>query len=280
MNSRPGEILEGYCAGAQRLVLVAPYIKADALTRVLARVDHGTSLLCVTRWNPHDLATGVSDSQCRSIVKEFGGSFRLHPTLHAKYYQIDDIVLIGSANLTSSAMGWSTQPNLEILCHVGSDFDAYSFQQELLKEAREVSDEEFLQWESIVKISAQSHRGIISSPPMLEYWRPSTREPRHLELSYQGKEEDIASLDEQMAARRDLQTLLIPQGLSGEEVRMWALTCLLAAPFTNAVIRLQDSEDVTGSARMLAQIYDLGLTAARRDMETVQNWLAYLTPEV
>ena len=129
MYGRPGDVLSSVCSGAQHLILAAPYIKADALTKVLADVSPAASLICITRWNLHDLAVGASDTECRTIVTERGGSFRLHPSLHAKYYRVDNAVLIGSANLTSSALGWSRQPNLEILCRPRDDFDADTFQQ-------------------------------------------------------------------------------------------------------------------------------------------------------
>ena len=222
---------------------------------------------------------GASDAECRSLVINRGGSFRLHPSLHAKFYRIDDIVLIGSANLTASAMGWSPQPNLEILCQAGDDFDSQAFQQQLLNGAREISDEEFHRWEAIPQITSQRERSIVGDLQPLDTWRPATRDPIHVELSYQGRDDDIASIDEQRAAQRDLQALLIPPGLSTEEVRMWATTCLLAAPFTNSVIKLTGTSDLVSSYRALAQAYGLTMTQARRDMETVQNWLTSLAPE-
>ncbi len=222
---------------------------------------------------------GASDAECRSLVIDRGGSFRLHPSLHAKFYRIDDVVLIGSANLTSSAMGWSSQPNLEILCQAGDDFDSQAFQQQLLNDAREISDDEFLRWEVIPKIASQGERSIGGDQPSLDTWRPTTRDLIHLVFSYQGRVDAIASFDEQNAAQRDLQALLIPPGLSTEEVRMWATTCLLAAPFTNSVIKLTGTSDLVSSYRALAQAYGLTMTQARRDMETVQNWLTSLAPE-
>ena len=275
----PGELLTNLCSNAQSLVLVAPYIKANALGRVLAQVDSATSIICVTRWNPGDLAMGASDAECRRLVIDRGGSFRLHPTLHAKFYRADDVVLIGSANLTASALGWSRQPNLEILCRAGDDFDSQTFEQELMNGAREISDGEFLRWEAISKLTSVGERSTAEDQPSLDTWRPATRDPIHLVLSYQGREDAIASFDEQRAARRDLQSLLIPPGLSNEEVRTWATTCLLAAPFTNSVIQLTGTSDATASYRLLARTYGLSMTQARRDMETVQNWLAALAPE-
>lgn len=278
MYGRLGDMLSSVCSGAQDLIIAAPYIKADALTKVLADVSPGASLVCVTRWNLHDFASGVSDTECRTIVTERGGSFRLHPSLHAKYYRIDDVILVGSANLTSSAMGWAPHSNLEILCGPGGDFDAETFQQSLFEGAREIGDEEFAHWESIAKIGAQETRKVTDATPRLDAWRPETRDFRHLELFYQGKEDEIASFDEQRAAQRDIQALLIPPSLTDEQVRTWAATCLLTVPFTNDVIRLHGT-DTTSSSRLLAEAYNLEITKARRDMETVQNWLRFLMPE-
>ena len=275
MWASPGDLVTRLSSDAQSLVIAAPYIKADALSKVLATVSAEASLICITKWDPRDLAVGASDVECRSLVIGSGGSFRLHPSLHAKFYHIDDVVLIGSANLTSSALGWSEQPNLEILCRAGDDFDSWAFQQELLKDAREISDDEFLRWESVARIATSR----VGGQPRLDTWRPRTRDPIHLELSYRGREDQIASLDEQNATRRDLRALAMPSDLTNEEVRMWATACLLGAPFTNSVIQLSHTIDVAASYQSLARTYDLNLTEARRDMETVQSWLALLAPE-
>ena len=157
-SDNPGSLLTRLCSNARCLLIVAPYIKADALARVLDEIHPGASLTCITKWDPNDIAVGASDLECRSLVIGSGGSFKLHPSLHAKFYRIDDVVLIGSANLTSSAMGWVPQPNLEILCRPADDFDSWAFQHGLLNEAREVSDEEFLRWEAVAKIATNRER--------------------------------------------------------------------------------------------------------------------------
>ena len=274
MNTRPGDEIIRRCAEARRLFIVAPYIKANALARVLDAAARIESLTCVTKWDPRDLAMGVSDIECRSIVKKHGGSFRLHPHLHAKYYRMDEVDLIGSANLTFAAMGWSDQPNLEILCRAGDDFDADAFQQHLLKDAREVSDDEFSCWEAVAKTDVGSHEPTVGEQPLLYAWRPSTRDPRHLELAYRGHDEAIASFDEQRAAHRDIQAMHVPTGLNSESFRIWTSTCLLSAPFANAVISLGGTEIQT-AASTLAEDYRLSITEARRYIETVQNWLRF-----
>ena len=278
MSNQPGSVLTNLCNGAQNLIIAAPYIKGDALNRVLGRLSPTASLICITRWNPQDLAVGASDIECRTIVKDHGGSFRLHPSLHAKYYRIDNEILIGSANLTSSAMGWSPQPNLEILCRAGDDFDASTFQETLLRDAREIGDTEFAHWTAVVKMNERVVSPIAGGQPLLDTWRPATRDPRHLELAYQDKLEEIASFDEQRAVRRDIEALLVPPDLTGQQLRAWVSACLLSTPFTNTVIRLHDRESADAS-RLLAETYGLDITEARRDMETVQNWLAFLAPD-
>ena len=275
----PGDLLLNLCRNATRVLLAAPYIKTDALGRVLAEFPLGVEITCVTRWNPHDIAAGASDTECRTMVLEAGGSFRLHPTLHAKYYRIDDTVLIGSANLTNPAMGWASQPNLEILSHAGAGFDAAAFEDALLQDAREISDPEFLVWDAIPAIPMAAGYPSLAFP-QLDNWRPATRDPRHLELSYQGRVEEIASPDEQRLAHEDIAALGIPSGLSPVAMRQWTSACLLSAPFTSAVVHVQGTTPSTLASRVLAQSFNLSIRQARRDMETVQNWLRFFVPEV
>lgn len=278
MDNHLGNVLCSLCSEARNLVIAAPYIKSDALNRILADVSPTACLTCVTRWTPHDLTAGASDTECRTIITERGGLFRLHPALHAKYYRSDDEILIGSANLTFTALGWSSFSNREILCRPGDDFDASAFEKNLLDESREISDDEYDRWNSITQVRALNYRAPAEDQRLLDGWRPVTRDPRNLELAFHGQINDIASSDEQLAVKRDLQSLAIPPGFSNEQVRLWVSTCFLAAPFTNSVIKLQGI-DATDRVRILADTHGLSLTDARREMQTVENWLAYLAPE-
>ena len=277
MAMRPGDVLSVQCDNAQQLIVVAPYIKSDALSRILTNVDPGASLVCVTRWNVQDIAEGASDIRCHTIVREFGGSFRLHPSLHAKYYRVDDMVFIGSANLTYSAMGWSAEPNLEIFCQPGDDFDARKFQSVVIEESREISDDEFQSWQAITDFYLENDDRMTGNYPEIDTWRPGTRDPRNLILAYRGRENDIASYDERRATRQDIRALQIPANFTDNQVRDWMSICLLCTPFTNAVLQAQSTDDFI-DVRSLATMYNLSHMEARRGMETVQNWLAFLDP--
>ena len=215
-----GTKLLAYCSSAKSLFIAAPYIKKGALVKVLEAARETDSIVCVTRWRPEDILVGVSDVGCRNLVTGRGGSFRLHPHLHAKYYRFDNNSLIGSANLTPSAMGWVSQPNFEILCSAGTDFDQQAFERELVRDSREVSDTEFTRWNSLHRIAAQE-RGKTALPKRnLGNWRPSTRDTKNLVLAYQEREDEIASIDEKRAAARDLRILAMPLGLNKDDIRV------------------------------------------------------------
>lgn len=102
-----GRRLEALTAMAQdEVVLVAPFIKRVTLQRLLERLPPATPLLCVTRWRIDELACGVSDLDIwLDLVARGNAELLLIRDLHAKYYRFDQDVMMGSCNLTSSALG-------------------------------------------------------------------------------------------------------------------------------------------------------------------------------
>ena len=200
----PWHALAQGCTGAAEVVIAAPYIKLDTLNLVLKLADTGVRLVCVTRWVPKDIQAGVSDIACRTLVIEHAGSFRLHTRLHAKYYRFDDHVLIGSANLTRAGLGYYGVGNLEILCEPGPQFDSKTFERQLLEESREVSDAEFACWNAIDVVDsphATPAEGVLGAES--DSWKPLTRAPEHLWMTYSGQAGAIASDDERRLALVD-----------------------------------------------------------------------------
>ncbi len=276
VDSRPGDLLTRIYEEAKDIIIAAPYIKADALSRVIGKVGNDVSLTCITRWQAEDIIYGVSDVECYSIIKEVGGEFRLHPYLHAKYYRADEHILVGSANVTLSALGWVSEPNVEILCSSGADFDAGSFETILIDGSRQIGDGEFVRWRSIEGTTLQDDENQFLNNKWSHFntWQPGTRDPTNLLLAYRGFHDDIASPDELSAAKRDLDILQMPQGLTGEDIENRISVAFLASSFVQSVLLLGDSE-VTDASRVLADKYDLSVTEARRGAETVRNWFAF-----
>ena len=277
----PWHTLAQGCAESAEVVIAAPYIKLDTLNLVLNLADTGTRLVCVTRWTPKDIQAGVSDTACRTLVIERGGSFRLHTRLHAKYYRFGDCVLIGSANLTRAGLGYSGVGNLEILCEPGPQFDSKAFERQLLEESREVSDAEFACWNAI-DVADSPHAMPAEGPFNAEgnSWKPLTRAPEHLWMTYDGQAGGIASDDERGLALVDLESLLVPEGLSREVFNNWVAAHLLASPFVESVIELEEQEDHVAWSH-LAELWDMSESEAARCLETAHNWLgAFLAPEL
>ena len=258
------------CAAADDVVLAAPYIKLDALAQVLENVNPRASVVCYTRWSPLDIATGSSDVACRTLVKDRGGSFRLHGSLHAKYYRADSHVLIGSANLTQSGMGSSKSANLEILTDSPPSFDWRAFENRLSSESRGLSDEEFALWESCPV--SQSELPDNSYPVMgLGNWRPRARRPEYVWFAYVGK--TLSSVEQAELAAADLQALGIPRGLDRRAFDSWLQAALWQSEIVNLVFESTDLADETALWDKLCNEWGLeDRAAAARLVETVGNW--------
>ena len=260
-----------YCSAARSVVLVAPYIKLDALRMTLDRVDRTAELRCVTRWTPLDVSLGASDVACRSLVTGRNGSFRLHSSLHAKYYRADDHVVIGSANLTMSGLGFSDSSNLEILTRAKTSFDWVGFENRLLRESREVTDDEFTMWEQMPSTSV----GLpdIGFPVLdLSQWIPQTRDPDYLWLAYSGS--SPPSDEQYRLALEDLDALKVPSGLDKRAFDEWLYATIAFSPFVSFVLRqgraVQDKAQLWD---LICEEWDVETRAvAARLAGTVDNW--------
>ena len=129
---RIGDELIDLLSGARsEATIVAPFMKAAVVKRLMQYLAPGVVLSCITRWHPHEIKYGVSDLEVWDVLQAHQpSSLSLIPTLHAKYYRADDRYAIGSANLTNAALGWSARPNVELLIsgevdHVLRDWEAF-----------------------------------------------------------------------------------------------------------------------------------------------------------
>ena len=99
-------------------VMCAPFAKEAVVSRIVSALPEGASVKLYTRWRPEEIAAGVSDTGVLAILEARGGVVYLHDRLHAKFYRNENQVLLGSANLTGTALGWSAKPNIELLTAV------------------------------------------------------------------------------------------------------------------------------------------------------------------
>ena len=155
MSTSFGTKLSNLCAEAKReVLLVAPFIKASVLERLLNEIHSDVCLKCITRWFPEEIVAGVSDLEVWNLIQSrANSSLWLRPDLHAKYYRADDRCLVGSANLTGKALGWSNFPNLELLVPLSADEPTVkAFETELLKACIFVTEDLFEQMSLAVQL--------------------------------------------------------------------------------------------------------------------------------
>lgn len=95
------------CGQAEHEIL---FVSAYATHRAFAKISNRSSDLAkphkriLVRWNKRDLVTGASDLEVYNLAKQNGWTIFVNPLLHAKVYQVDESVLLGSANLTLSGL--------------------------------------------------------------------------------------------------------------------------------------------------------------------------------
>lgn len=97
------EIADALRTEAGELRIISPFIKAGALTRLLAAEPK--TVLAITRFNLADFAEGVSDIAALKRLLECGATVRGVRNLHAKMYLFGSKrAIVTSANLTEAAL--------------------------------------------------------------------------------------------------------------------------------------------------------------------------------
>ncbi len=270
----PWTTLVTHCVGAQRVTIAAPYMKVAVLQQLLEQVGPGAHLECFTRWTPHDIFAGTTDTACRSLVLRQGGRFYLHNRLHAKYYRFDDQILIGSANCTAPGLNYRQAGNLEILCRPDQSFDREEFENQLRAEANEVSDEEMEFWLACPVNTTRTPIPGDAVTNTLEDWKPLTRFPEYLWSVYTNQAAEVTDPTQRERAKADLQVLRPPPQLSREQFDLWMKSCLVSAPFISSVAKVEGTSQEYAWAT-LANEWGLETSAAARARSTTQNWVRY-----
>lgn len=267
-------------AATAEVFLVCPFIKFGAFDRLIGALDETVGLDVVTRWRPEEIAQGVSDLEVWDSIRERAASrLWLHPILHAKYYRFDRAVVLGSANLTAKGLGWTANPNLELLV---AHQRLPDFEQNLLQQCTAATDE----IADRMREAADAVAVHLPPPPTVDEgvptsrgedsWLPRTRRPEDLFLAYSERHDGL-SQPIQEAAKADLSALGVPAGLSKEDFEHYVQAVLLSRPIVIEISELASDEFVR-----FGEITDL--LATRRSMDrdeaattwqTLMRWLLY-----
>ena len=145
-DSRPGDqIVDLLRNAASEVIIVAPFIKIGAIRELLDCVNlKEVKFDCVTRWLAQDIVAGVCDIEIFDFIEGLPNSnLWMNMRLHAKYIRVDDRYLVGSANITASALGWRVPSNLELLIDGASNsVELKSWEQKLFESSVVVGKED------------------------------------------------------------------------------------------------------------------------------------------
>jgi hypothetical protein len=275
--------LEALCSSAHNeLLLVAPFIKYPALARLVGLTRPSVSVQIVTRWLPQDIKAGVTDIEVWDIVKgRTKTRLRLRQDLHAKYYRADDHCLVGSANLTLTALGLSAAPNLELL--IGAEQGSAGlagFEEQLLAGSVDVDDD--LVDLTRIAVSRLPTLRIIedvapassAQPVLVTTWVPALRQPEDLFLAYEGRSDVLTGVAQRCAAA-DLDMLRVPPGLDQPAFKAVVGVNLLHMPVVAAVGGFISEPRRFGEVRdLLTQLLESPETASR-EWQALLRWMVY-----
>ena len=282
-------------AGAEReVVLAAPFTKAAAVEGVLQHVPPGVAVKCITRWHPQEIATGVSDPEVFHLLsKHPGAAMLLWPSLHAKYYRADGRCLVGSANLTAKALGWTHPSNIELLIEAPATHPRLvAFEQRAVAEAQPATAElhalavaaaeRIRQERDWLDQTVEGQDDILLSDGAVEEhtssWLPSLRHPSDLYRAYSGLLDDLTSAS-RIAALRDLAVLDPPTGLSAETFPVVIAALLLQMPVIARIDAFVATSQRFGAVRdLIASEKGIGKREASTTWQTTMRWLLYFFP--
>ena len=281
-------ILELAQSSNVRFVVVAPYIKAHALRKLIAAIPPNVSeFVCITRWLPEDIASGVCDIEIFDDIIRRDGELRVHPSLHAKFYSNTEQCLIGSANLTGRGLGWHSPSNVELLVALPRSLPGLlEWETALLNSSVKVTRElrDRLHSEALAMRESMP----AARPPEVEAtddeqsapWVPTCTVPDQLWSVYQGQGSDSIVTSAYDAAQRDLAILSPPKGLDRDVFKAYVAGILRQMPLFLEIDRLA-STGVTDSQahQCLSERLGVDKEAVEPTWRVLKLWLVHFFPD-
>ena len=278
-----GERIRVLLAGAKHQVLLcAPFIKARVLQTILSVVPELVPVQVVTRWKAAEVAAGISDLDTLLVTSERPKTkLTLLDDLHAKIYLADDQCLVGSANLTASALGWSERSNVELLVpaqptdpdvarllgRLESAVPATALIRSAIESKIATSQLSALD-EAREMIDDGSNRGLS--------WLPRCAAPDKLYEMYRNPATTVVVESTKSDGKADLQDLQIQCGLSSTVFRKAVQNTLLLMPAFCRIIEEvpQGLTDARGVMRVKEFRPDLERHDVERQWRIVRDWIS------
>ena len=284
------DVLKLIRSATDRVIIVAPYIKSSAISRLLETVSDAVSeCICITRWLPEDIASGVCDLEIfDDIAKVKGARLMVHPHLHAKYYSNGQQCLVGSANLTARGLGWHTPSNIELLVSLPTNSPGLpEWEHMLLSSAITVTE----QLRDQIGVQAEKLRqaGVLLPVPEVgdtraegeeeKLWVPRCPVPERLWEVYCGRGVDSMVSSAFEAAHQDIGVLSPPPGLTQALFEAYVSGILRQMPLLTEIDKLAESDLTDAKAYDFLSDLLAGENDNKQVWDIVKQWLVFFFPD-
>ena len=274
----------------QLFLIIAPFVKLDALTNLVDACEDISHLQVVVRWQASDLVSGVSDVEIYPYLKEKGVSLFRHSSIHLKMLVFNhSLAFHTSGNVTKKGLGLISAGNIEIGCSVHLEDGDWINLLALLSQSLEVDDSVYEQAKTYVLDNAEEPDPL---PPMIlkssenkEFSKsalPASESPEVLYQFYSANTGSRQKMQEAAECIHDIVTYSIPSGL--DEPAFY--TCLgesfKSHPFiADLVTHIQSEESVRFGAvnAWITERCSDSPRPYRRDLKTttrhLYSWLEF-----
>ena len=258
-------------SAADRVAVIAPFIKVDALRSLLDVVPPTVPLRCVTRWLPRDIAAGVSDPEIFDLLEARGNfSLSLVDRLHAKIYIAGNRCLAGSPNVTLAGLGGGRdEENIEVLVETTVDDPA------VVATLEAISKDERPATQAMAEAARRLADCLVASTPSADAsWFPKSRRPeRAYRMYFRPPDGYLGAADHVLLA--DLAHANLQPGGTEEEFRVAIRTLLAGIPIAARILEatgdiMLTRADVHGYLETL-----VGEFSTRDLWMAFVNWMAY-----
>ena len=257
-----------------KAIICAPFIKATTLKKLIEGISDDVDIKVYTRWNAYEVAVGVSDIEIFNIIAQRrNAKLFLIPRLHAKLYSSDNIIWVGSANVTGAALGWSNKPNIEILVQTSWEEPSIERMRLFLETASEATEDEYKKIKNEAKnmnVEEAASNFHEEEPPVdfSKIWVPNCSVPEILVSVYLNEEKKVYTSGAVSDARYDIDCLNVPPRLSENEFVKYISSQLELSPLFASVIKEAPSRLTEEKGKMLIK----ELLPGADDVELRLHW--------
>ena len=260
---------------AVEFMLIAPFIKVDALRSLLEIIPAEPHLRCVTRWLPRDIAAGVSDPEILDLLERRGNfSLSLVDELHAKIYIAGNRCLAGSANITLAGLGERGDGgNIEVLVETTVDDPGIA----ATLDAVALSERPATR--SMARTARRLAEIVLSEGGQDVPWFPRSRRPEHAFRIYTQQPGRLDKAADHVLLA-DLARSNLPVGLEKDEFRDAVRSMLAAIPHAETLLEATEDSTLTraDASSWLERIAGEEFTARELWIAFV-HWMAYFHPD-